>query len=398
MNKITGKEIAIHGALFLVTFITTTFAGAEWVHGYFYNEQGIVWENLQSGLQFSIPFLGILTVHEFGHYFAARIYKIGVTLPYYIPLWLGFIGFPTLGTGGAFIKLKTPQSSKVQVFDVGIAGPIAGFIAAIAVLIYGFTNLPPLDYLYQIHPEYQQITGDYRLSYPQMPDEVQVFLAGDNLLFNFLGSVFADPNLLPHPAELQHYPILFAGFWALVFTAMNLLPIGQLDGGHVLYGLFGAKLHYYISRFIFMVFLFFGGLSVPSVIDLNYDSLFADKLFGNLVYIGFLFLIFQKVAVTNMAALSLTMAFFTAQYALQLTGLPIQGYDAWLMFAFILARFLGIDHPPVYFEAPLDPFRKVIGVVGIIIFIISFTPRPLQIMKANEIVVPKVSTQTNTVI
>ena len=100
MNKITGKEIAIHGALFLVTFITTTFAGAEWVHGYFYNEQGIVWENLQSGLQFSIPFLGILTVHEFGHYFAARIYKIGVTLPYYIPLWLGFIGFPTLGTGG----------------------------------------------------------------------------------------------------------------------------------------------------------------------------------------------------------------------------------------------------------------------------------------------------------
>ena len=68
------------------------------------------------------------------------------------------------------------------------------------------------------------------------------------------------------------------------------------------------------------------------------------------------------------------------------------------MFAFILARFLGIDHPPVYFEAPLDPVRKVIGVVGIIIFIISFTPRPLQIMKANEIVVPKVSTQTNTVI
>ena len=69
--------------------------------------------------------------------------------------WLSYLRY-----GGAFIKLKTPQSSKVQVFDVGIAGPIAGFIAAIAVLIYGFTNLPPLDYLYQIHPEYQQITGD----------------------------------------------------------------------------------------------------------------------------------------------------------------------------------------------------------------------------------------------
>jgi membrane-associated protease RseP (regulator of RpoE activity) len=398
MNKITIKEIAIHSGLFVLAFITTTFAGAEWVHGFFYNEQGIVWENIQSGLQFSIPFLGILTIHEFGHYFAARIYKLSVTLPYYIPLWLGFIGMPTLGTAGAFIKLKSPQSTTNQVFDVGIAGPLAGFIATIGVLIYGFVNLPPLDYLYQIHPEYLQITGDYRVSYPQMPDNIQVFLAGDNLLFNFLGSVFANPELLPHPAELQHYPILFAGFWALVFTAMNLLPIGQLDGGHVLYGLVGSKYHYYIGRFFLMVFLFFGGMSVPTVIDLSYDSYLWDKLLNNGLYLGFLFLIFQKVAATNMAAVSLSLAFFTAQYALQLTGLPIQGYDAWLMFAFILARFLGVDHPPVYFEAPLSPARKVIGVLGIIIFIISFTPRPLQIMKANEIEVPKVSASTNTII
>lgn len=398
MNKITGKEIAIHSLLFLVAFVTTTFAGAEWVHGFFYNEHGIVWENLQSGLQFSIPFLGILTIHEFGHYFAARIYKLAVTLPYYLPLWLGFIGLPTLGTGGAFIKLKSPQTSKNQVFDVGIAGPLAGFIAAIGVLIYGFVTLPPLDYLYQIHPEYLQITGDYRLSYPQMPDNIQVFLAGDNLLFNFLGSVFADPVLLPHPAELQHYPVLFAGFWALVFTAMNLLPIGQLDGGHVLYGLFGSKLHYYISRFVFMCFLFFGGLSVPQVIDISYDTYVWDKLLANAIYLGFLFLIFQKVVMGYIPALSLTLAFFTAQYALQLTGLPIQGYDAWLMFAFILARFLGIDHPPVYFETPLNTTRKVIGVLGIIIFIICFTPRPLQIIKANEIPILKVSPTSNTVI
>jgi len=399
MNKITSKEIVIHSLLFILAFITTTFAGAEWIHGYVIDDTGINWQYFQDGLAFSIPFLGILTIHEFGHYFTARFYKAAVSLPFYLPLWLGFLGVPTLGTAGAFIKLKNQLGSTKEVFDVGIAGPLAGFIAALAVLVYGFITLPPLDYLYHIHPEYLKITGDYRDAYSNMGNDVFVFLAGDNLLFNFLGKVFADPALLPHPAELQHYPVLFAGFWALVFTSLNLMPIGQLDGGHVLYGLVGQKYHYYISRFVFMCFLFFGGLNVPTVIDVEYDSAIREKLGSNLLYLGFLFIVFQKVASTLTGALSLTFAFFAAQYALIIFGVHLQGYDSWLLFAFLLARVLGIDHPPIYFEAPLNMPRKVLGILSLIIFVISFTPMPLQIMPAKA--VPKTHTnlpQNHTVI
>jgi membrane-associated protease RseP (regulator of RpoE activity) len=140
------KSTLIHVSLFLITLLTTTLAGAEWMNGrfFFMGEHSLKLDEIGQGLYFSLPFLGILTVHEFGHYLMAKAYRISVSLPYYIPVWLGWIpGLNSLGTMGAFIRLKSVPQTRKQYFDIGIAGPLAGFVVALAVLFYGFTHLPP---------------------------------------------------------------------------------------------------------------------------------------------------------------------------------------------------------------------------------------------------------------
>ena len=142
----TVKTILMHIVLFIITVIATTIAGAEWMYGrwLFSGEYSLTQDELWNGLSFSIPFLCILSVHEMGHYVVARMNQIKVTLPYYIPMWLGFIpGMPSFGTMGAFIRIKAVIQSRREYFDVGVAGPIAGFIIALIVLWYGFSHLPP---------------------------------------------------------------------------------------------------------------------------------------------------------------------------------------------------------------------------------------------------------------
>ncbi len=151
MNQQT-KTYLLHGGLFLLTLVTTTMAGAEWMFGRLFipieGMQTLGWDEFLAGLNFSIPFLAILTVHEFGHYIVARLNKVRVTLPYYIPLWLG-IG-ESIGTLGAFIRIQDYINSRRKYFDIGIAGPLAGFVLALVVLWYGFTHLPPVDYIFCI--------------------------------------------------------------------------------------------------------------------------------------------------------------------------------------------------------------------------------------------------------
>ena len=116
------KQPLIHLSLFIVTFITTTLAGAEWTYGKTILADGYTWQDFFSGMSYSIPFLLILTAHEFGHYFTAIYNKVKTTLPYYIPLPpLGFM----FGTLGAVIRIKSHVHSKQQHFDIGIAGPLA---------------------------------------------------------------------------------------------------------------------------------------------------------------------------------------------------------------------------------------------------------------------------------
>ena len=166
------------------------------------------------GFAYSFSLLGILLIHELGHYFACRFHRIEATLPFFIPA-------PTLiGTFGAFIKIKSPFSSKKALFDVGLAGPLAGFLAALPVIFIGIS-------LSRLVPKESLQSG---------------IALGEPLIFRLiarfvLGPVAAQQDILVHP-------IAFAGWFGLLATAFNLFPIGQLDGGHILHALVGKKSYY----------------------------------------------------------------------------------------------------------------------------------------------------------
>ena len=361
--------------LLILTLITTTISGAEWMTGrpLLYFGPGMTFSEVLNGLFFSIPFLAILTFHEFGHYFASKYYNIRVTLPRYIPFWLGFIGFPlSIGTMGAFIRILEPVRSRKEYFDIGVAGPLAGFVIALGVLYYGFTHLPPPEHIFSIHPDYIQ----YGLNYPNyVYNEPGLMRLGDNIVFWFFRNYVApDPSLVPNSFELMHYPFLFAGFLALFFTAMNLLPMGQLDGGHVIYGLFGSKNHSRISISLFVLFLFFAGLGIIT----PYDKM-TDMLISLPIYVGFLFICLYSLRVKIVTRLLIAMGILATQFFTVTIFPHVHGYKSWLLFGFLIGRFLGVYHPPVMNDQPLSPGRKIIGWITLIVFIISFSPQPFII-------------------
>lgn len=379
MTKRT-KQLLIHLGLFALTFVATTLAGTEWMYSkyLFWVEEDVrmTWQHFWGGMHFSIPFLLILSVHEFGHYFTARYHKINVTLPYYIPMWLGFILAPSFGTMGAFIKIKDRIYSLKHYFDVGVSGPVAGFVIAIGFIWYGFTHLPEPEYIYEIHPEYQQYGAAYA-DHVYDEEGMVTFRFGDNLIYWFFENYVADPERMPHPNEVIHYPYLLAGYLALFFTALNLLPIGQLDGGHILFGLFGMKKHWNISRVLFTVFVFYAGLGVVSMNDL--PSTGTGDLLNYLVLMGaylyFLYACAHSMFRTKQNRWLFATIVFTLQFIVH-TGLGVTGYSGWMLFALLLGRFLGVQHPPVVDYTPLSSGRKVLGWIALIIFVLSFSPEP----------------------
>jgi len=371
MNR-DQKRVLLQLGLFIITFITTTLAGAEWTYGRSIFAPNYSWSDFLSGLEFSVPFLLILTVHEFGHYFVARYHKIKASLPYYLPMPpLPF----SIGTMGALIRLREKVYSKKQNFDIGLAGPLAGFVAALVILFYGFTNLPEPEYIFQIHPEYEQ----YGLHYPdyvyqnQQESIIDVTI-GQNLLFLFFENIVADPVRVPNPHEIMHYPFIFAGFLSLVFTFLNLLPIGQLDGGHVAYGLFGFKTHRIIASVIFVAFLFYAGIGVVTPRD-GPESLL-KWVPGS---IAFLYLALSGLGLPKRDTIMYALLMFAALFVLSWLYPTLQGYSGWLLFGFLIGRFIGIQHPPSEIEEPLDTKRIVLGWLCLLIFVICFTPAPLNI-------------------
>lgn len=342
-------------------------AGIEWIYGM----KEITWDMLLNGLYFSLSFLGILTVHEFGHYFTARYYKLKVSLPFYIPLW--FFGLTlSIGTMGAFIKIKSPLKTRKEFFDVGFSGPLAGFIVACGVLYYGFTHLPPIEYIYQFHPEYEQWGADYaKYAYENLPENTNLMI-GTNLLFEFFKVyVVEDPSLIPNPHEMMHYPFLMAGFFACFFTALNLIPIGQLDGGHILFAQLGSKHFHKVVPYLFITLLFFAGLGIFSMRD-SFDSVF---LYAPL-YIYFLYWVLGRLYQSKMQTLLVAVSIFTAQFVIKSFIPQVEGYPAWLLFGLIIGRFIGIKHPPVLYDEPLGWKRKIIGVLSLVVFILCFSPAP----------------------
>ena len=208
--------------LFLVTLLTTTWGGAYW--------QGVdpfagaalavadlpeIARGLATGLPFSLSILWILTCHEFGHYFAARRYGLDTTLPFYIPI-PPFLS--PIGTLGAVIKMNTPLYNRRILMDVGAAGPLAGILAALPVLAYGILRAPEVP-----------LTEGAGLYF------------SEPLLFQGLERLLR-PDLVPG-GDIQATGLVLAGWLGLFVTALNLLPVGQLDGGHVLYALLGKGQH-----------------------------------------------------------------------------------------------------------------------------------------------------------
>lgn len=370
-------------SLFLfLTLITTTLAGSEWITGNYWVNFGqpkvLGLSDFWKGLYFSLPFIGILTVHEFGHYIFARKFKAKVSLPFYIPAWLGFIGWPSIGTMGAFIQLKSQLKSRKEYFDVGVAGPLAGFFAALLVLWYGYSHLPPLEYLFAIHPEYAQYGKDYaQYVYENAALKGANIHLGSNMVMQFFEKfVVEDPSLIPNGYELMHYPFLFAGYLALFFTALNLFPIGQLDGGHILYAACGKKVHNILSPSLFVAFIFYAGLGSPMPIDLEYDTYFSEKLFENLLALGIIFISVSRVFPEVWSNVSLAMGIFGLQYCLKILAPHWVGYPGWNIFGLVLGRFLGIYHPPAEDERPLSIGRILITVFSLLVFVLCFSPRP----------------------
>ena len=373
------KTRIIQLILFIVTVISTTFAGAEWIFGryIFYGDDLLSSSEILAGLYFSVPFLGILTAHEFGHYYTAKYYKVKVTLPYFIPLWLGFIEIPfTIGTMGAFIRIKSLIQTRKEYFDIGIAGPLAGFVIALFVLTYGFTNLPDADYIFEIHPEYKEYGMNYE-EYVYEQNEVN-FVVGDNLLFLFFEKFVADPEKVPNNYEMYHYPWLFAGYLALFFTALNLIPIGQLDGGHVTYGLFGYKNSRILSRVLFLIMITISGIGILPAGPINTDFVISGAFYILFLYLAFHH--FEKDLKKRLLLITWIMIIqiFASHF---LPEIPYYGIS--MMFAFLIGRFLGIDHPKAVVDTPLDLKRKILGWIALAVFVISFTPRPLY-LEFNE--------------
>ncbi|MBL0326888.1 MAG: site-2 protease family protein [Cytophagaceae bacterium] len=370
----------LHLILFLVTVITTTVSGYEWISGKpvlaFYKTISL--DDLLQGFWFSVPFLAFLTFHEFGHFFMAKIRNIEVTLPYYIPGWLGIL--TSLGTFGAFIKIKERITNRNDYFDIGIAGPLAGFVVAVGVLIYGFSNLPSDDFVYAIHPEYKNFNGNYRDLLNLTPNNPNAIVFGKSILYNFLESTFADPSRIPHIYELSHYPILLAGFLGLLFTALNLLPIGQLDGGHIMFSLIGKKAFDIVSPVFLVVLVAYSGLGLFSLNEFSaaYTDQQYELILKFLFFVYFNYLSFSRIFKSKASNWILALSVVLLQFLITKYSPQTVGYSGFLAFGFLIGRVLGVYHPDTGESKPLNFTRQLLGWLAILIFIVCFSPNPIN--------------------
>jgi membrane-associated protease RseP (regulator of RpoE activity) len=283
-RKFTWK---VNFLLFILTVISTLFAGA-FLSGENPLEQPAA---LWVGIPFSATILSVLGLHELGHYLAAKRYKLNVTLPYFLP-------FPTIiGTLGAVIRMRSPIYNRRMLLDIGASGPIVGFIVSIPITIYGLMNshLEAVDVAVQ--------SGNIHL--------------GSSLIFELLSSLALGP--VPEGYDVVLNPVAFAGWVGFFVTSLNLLPIGQLDGGHIIYSLLGKK-QKKVSTIIFILLI---GLGVATFVK---------------------------------------------------TGWP--GWFLWAFFILFLAK---IPHPPVVDEnVPIGKGRRIVGIVTLIIFLLTFIPDPVK--------------------
>lgn len=370
------KSIFKHTLLFVITFFSISFTSIQF---FFDWNQAFLFASLL------LLFLGI---HEFGHYLTAVYYKIKVTLPYFIPLPI----LSPVGTMGAVIRIKERIRKTKALFDIGIAGPLAGFIVSLVLLFIGFYTLPtPIEFVNSLpnetgHTALGQYVTTYG-TYPDAPtvsgDEMGVLVMGDTLLFSFLSLFF---NNIPPMWELYHFPFLFAGWLGLLFTALNLTPVGQLDGGHILYGLVGFEKHKLIARLFVGLLSLLGGVGfVPLITSGLYDSYtFLAAPLSWAIWGIILFILLQKAFdneiywITITASVSMLLSFIL----LNTMGFDaFNGYTSWAVWILFIVYLVKVEHPPVMIEEELDPSRKWLGWLSMLIFVVCISPNPFYFIE-----------------
>jgi membrane-associated protease RseP (regulator of RpoE activity) len=303
-EELSPSRVLLHIMLLLLTAITTTFTGA-WMamRGEPMPDDSLItfllapitsvvkttaagnFDPLLSGLLFTFTLLMILGAHELGHYFACRHYGIRATLPFFIPAPPVISLF---GTFGAVIKIKEPITTRRALFDIGIAGPLAGFAFALPATIIGVlsakTAVP--SSVVQFH-------------------NPPLFL----LILKLIGA-----------ADVDWSPIVWASWGALLVTALNLFPVGQLDGGHVLYAIFGRRIHKWVSLIVCL-------------------------------------------AVATLSILSYV----------------LYNSPMWFLWTLVLLFLLKVGHPPVNEEEPLGKGRIILAITALIVFLLCFMPFPITL-------------------
>ncbi len=295
--------------LFVATVVCVLLAGGEQV-GHTPGEAFPL--TLLRGWVFAVPLLSILLAHEFGHYTAARLHGVPASLPYFIPVppMLSLIG-----TMGAVIGMRGRISTRKALLDIGAAGPLAGMVVAVPVLAVGLQ-------LSEVKP-----TGD--------PGYLQ---EGQSLLYVLLKYVTVGP--IPDGHDVFLHPVAFAGWVGLFLTMINLLPVGQLDGGHIAYALFGPKQN-----------------KLACVVHGTLPLLFLYNLWAN----------FQPYVARGTLS--------------EQWDLPLGSSLFWLVWfglLFVMRRWSGRNHPPTD-PGELDPVRRIVAVFSLALFVLLFMPTPLAV-------------------
>lgn len=303
--------------------------------------------NIYLGLQYAILLLFFLSAHEFGHYFAAKYHKVDVTLPFYIPFPISPVAPISFGTMGALIRLKGVIPNKKALFDIGVSGPLAGFVVCFFYFVYGFLTLPGKEFLYEIHPEYI-VTGINQNG----------LYFGDNLLFYIGKLLLHKSTFFPPMNEIYHYPFLNVAWFGMFVTALNMLPLGQLDGGHITYAMFGEKQHK-VGMIVWWLITIIGLGSIFKFI-FGYSVIFQEEIVSFLGQSTF-------IAIGDMA-----------EFMNKNLWWLIDGWNGWLLWAFITKFFIKIKHPPVNSNADeeseeIGRVRMFFGYLSLIIFVLCFS-------------------------
>jgi membrane-associated protease RseP (regulator of RpoE activity) len=297
---------ALSIALLAATLVSTLYVGAV-MHGVDVVDLRTLW----SGADFALPLLAILVTHELGHYVAGRLHGVDISPPYFIPMPITLFG-----TMGAVIRQRGRIASNDALLDVGASGPLAGMCVALPVLVYGVatSSIVPV---------------------PSIGDDA--ILEGHSILYEIV--LRAVHGTIPAGMDIFLTPTAFAGWAGLLVTMINLVPVGQLDGGHVAFALFGERQNRY-SRFVLAA--------------LPVTSLLAGAWYGAHAWLA------------GLRGEHLTNALRAGEH-----------WMVWFVVLLLLGRMSGFEHPPAG-NTPLSPGRRAVAIGTLLLFVLLFMPAAIR--------------------